>query len=170
MADDKKVDVSAGIGGIFGGLGKLLELAQDLQKQAQQNGGEGTNSEQSFQTASGLQGVFGVNIRTMNGESRVEPFGNVVKSDKGTSVEAIREPLTDLLEEASGYTVIVELPGVDANSITVHLEGQTLRIEAGTGSRKYQKILPLAKAVAADGMKRSYQNGILELNLAFSNL
>ena len=155
MADDKKVDL--GLGGIFGGLGKLLELAQELQSQAKQNGGQ-TNSEQSFETPSGLQGVFGVNIRTINGESRVEPFGNVVKSDKGTSVE-----------ETTGYTVIVELPGVDANSILVHLDNQTLRVEAGTGTRKYLKVLELSKPVLADGMKRSYQNGILELILAFEN-
>ncbi len=163
MADDKKTDIGAGIGGIFGGLGKLLELAQELQSQAKSEG----SSETTFKTESGLSGVFGVNIRNINGEARVEPFGNVVRSEKGTSVEATREPLTDLLEEDTGYTVIVELPGVDANSIMVHLEGLTLKIEAGSGIRKYQKTLQLDKAVQSEGMKRSYQNGILELNIAF---
>jgi HSP20 family protein len=135
-----------------------------LQSQAKNQG----SGETTFKTESGLSGVFGVNIRNINGEARVEPFGNMVRSEKGASVEATREPLTDLLEEDTGYTVIVELPGVDANSIMVNLDGLTLRIEAGTGIRKYQKVLQLDKAVQPEGMKRSYQNGILELNIAFA--
>ncbi len=159
MPDDKKPDVTANLGGIFGGLGKLLELAQELQSQAKQGG----SSEQTFKTESGLSGVFGVNVRSINGEARVEPFGNVVRSKEGTSVESVREPLTDVLEQDDGYTIIVELPGVDANSIQVFLEGQSLRIEAGSGARVYKKVLMLEKPVRADGIKRSYQHGILEL-------
>jgi HSP20 family protein len=169
MADEKKTDVSSGLGGIFGGLGKLLEIAQELQKQTGANNGTGQNSETTFTTPSGLSGVFGVNIRSVNGEARVEPFGNVVSSERGPSVDSVREPLTDLLEEDTQYTVIVELPGVDANSIKVNLEGQILHISAsGAGQRQYAKQLELSRVVNGDAIRRSYQNGILELTLPFA--
>jgi HSP20 family protein len=156
---------NAGIGGLFGGLGKLLELAQELQKNAQ----NGSSSETTFTTPSGLNGVFGVNIRTVNGEARVEPFGNVVKNDAGARVDAIREPLTDVLEDDAGYTIIVELPGVDPNSIRVTLDGSTLEVTAsGASGRQYAKTLELTRAVNASSLRRSYQNGILELTAPFS--
>lgn len=155
---------NAGIGGLFGGLGKLLELAQELQKNAQ----NGSSSETNFTTPSGLNGVFGVNIRTVNGEARVEPFGNVVKKDAGARVDAVREPLTDLLEDETGYTIIVELPGVDPNSIRVTLEAGQLEVNASGGAgRQYAKTLELTRAVSAENLRRSYQNGILELTVPF---
>lgn len=168
MADDKKTDVSSsGLGGIFGGLGKLLEIAQELQQQSGQNGGK--NGETTFTTPSGLSGVFGVNIRSVGGESRVEPFGNVVNSERGPAVDAVREPLTDVLEEETQFTVIVELPGVDANSIRVEVTAQTLNVSAnGAGGRQYVKRLELNRVVNGDAIRRSYQNGILELTLPFA--
>ena len=167
MADDKKSDVSSGLGGIFGGLGKLLEIAQELQQQSNQNGGK--NGETTFTTPGGLSGVFGVNIRSANGESRVEPFGNVVSSERGPAVDAVREPLTDVLEEEAQFMVIVELPGVDANSIRVEVTAQTLHVSAsGAGGRQYVKRLELNRVVNGDAIRRSYQNGILELTLPFA--
>lgn len=156
MADEK------GIQGIFGNIGKLLELAQELQK----NG----SSQQQFETKSGMNGVFGVNIRTMNGAARVEPFGNVRSTPSGASVDAVREPLTDVLEEETGYTIIVELPGVDANTVRVDASPQSIRVEAsGTAGRKYEKNIELSKAIVPEGLKRTYLNGILELSAVFAD-
>jgi HSP20 family molecular chaperone IbpA len=146
---------------IFSGLTKLLELAQELQK----NG----NTQQEFTTQSGLNGVFGVSVRTIGGEARVEPFGNVKSEGGQARVDEVREPLTDVLEEEGGYLVIVELPGVDANTIALHFEGNQMRLEAsGTARRRYAKRLEFAKAIASDSAKRSHQNGILELFLPFA--
>jgi HSP20 family molecular chaperone IbpA len=147
---------------IFTGLNKLLELAQELQK----NGN--TQREESFTTQSGLNGVFGVSVRSVGGEARVEPFGNVKSEGGQTRVDEVREPLTDVLEQEGGYLVIVELPGVDANTIALHFEANTMRLEAsGTARRRYAKRLEFNKAIAPDSAKRSHQNGILELFLPF---
>lgn len=146
--------------GLSGVFGKLLELAQELQK----NG----SSEQTFETKSGLSGVFGVNIRSLNGQARVEPFGNVRSTPNGASVQDVREPLTDVLEEVFGYTVIIELPGVDANTIRVDASPKSIWLQAsGSAGRNYEKTIELGQAIELE-FKRSYLNGILELNLEFA--
>ncbi len=168
MPDEK----TGGIGGIFQGLGSLIDLVNELQKKAGEAGdgsNTGSNTERNFTTKSGLSGVVGLNIRTnLAGEPRIETFGNVHNTERGPSVEAVREPMVDVLEEENGYTVIAELPGADANTVTAELEGQNLSISAnGTGGRKYAKTISFERAVKKTGLKKQYQNGILEISLPF---
>jgi HSP20 family protein len=165
MPDEK----TGGIGGIFKGLENILDLVNELQKKAGESGDGGSNSERNFTTKSGLSGVVGLNIRTnLAGEPRIETFGNVHNTERGPSVEAVREPMVDVLEEETGYTVIAELPGADANSVTAELEGQNLSIAAtGAGGRKYAKTITFERGVKKTGLKKQYQNGILEISLPF---
>jgi HSP20 family protein len=164
MPDEK----TGGIGGIFKGLENILDLVTELQKKAGESG-DGTNSERNFTTKSGLSGVVGLNIRTnLAGEPRIETFGNVHNTERGPSVEAVREPMVDVLEEETGYTVIAELPGADEKTVSAELEGQTLSIAAtGAGGRKYAKTITFERSVKKTGLKKQYQNGILEISLPF---
>jgi HSP20 family protein len=165
MPDEK----TGGIGGIFKGLENILDLVSELQKKAGESGEGGSNGERNFTTKSGLSGVVGLNIRTnLAGEPRIETFGNVHNTERGPSVEAVREPMVDVLEEENGYTVIAELPGADANTVSAELEGQNLSIAAtGAGGRKYAKTITFERAVKKTGLKKQYQNGILEISLPF---
>jgi HSP20 family protein len=160
-----KTNDNTGLGGIFSGINNLLEVVQELQKQA----GNAEGGTQNFTTKSGLEGVIGVNIRTnLNGEPTVSTFGNMANNGGNPSVEPVREPMVDVLEETGHYSVIAELPGAVESSIQVTLEGQTLKLEAnGAASRKYAKTLELSKAVKGEFTK-SYQNGILELMVPFA--
>ena len=161
-----KTNDNTGLGGIFSGINNLLEVVQELQKQAGNTGEGGT---QNFTTKSGLEGVIGVNIRTnLNGEPTVSTFGNMANNGGNPSVEPVREPMVDVLEESGHYSVIAELPGAIEASITVTLEGQSLKLEAnGAAARKYAKTLEFSKAVKGEFTK-SYQNGILELMVSFA--
>ena len=140
-----KTNDNSGLGGIFSGINNLLEVVQELQKQA----GNAEGGTQNFTTKSGLEGVIGVNIRTnLNGEPTVSTFGNMANNGGNPSVEPVREPMVDVLEETGHYSVIAELPGAVESSIQVTLEGQTLKLEAnGAAARKYAKTLELSKAV-----------------------
>jgi HSP20 family molecular chaperone IbpA len=159
MANDKN---NAGLGGIFSGLGSLLDLVNELQKQAQTGD---VNNQKTFTTQSGLQGVVGVNIRTnLAGEPTVTTFGNVSSTQAGPSVDSVREPMVDVLEEDGGYTVIAELPGADEKSVKATLEDQALTISAaGAGKRSYEKTLSFDRPVKQTGLRKQYQNGILEV-------
>jgi HSP20 family protein len=164
-----KTSDNTGLGGIFSGINNLLEVVQELQKQAGNSANGEAGGTQNFTTKSGLEGVIGVNIRTnLNGEPTVSTFGNMANNGGNPSVEAVREPMVDVLEETGHYSVIAELPGAVESSIQVTLEGQTLKLEAnGTASRKYAKTLELSKAIKGE-FTQSYQNGILELMVPFA--
>ena len=159
MANDKN---NPGLGGIFAGLGGLLDLVNELQQKAQSGEAGG---EKTFTTASGVQGVVGVNIRTnLAGEPTVTTFGNVSHSPSGPSVDSVREPMVDVLEEPDGYTVIAELPGADEASVSAKLEDGALVVTAnGAGKRRYAKTVTFEQPVKATGLRRQYQNGILEV-------
>ena len=164
-----KTNDNTGLGGIFSGINNLLEVVQELQKQAGNAANTGEGGTQNFTTKSGLEGVIGVNIRTnLNGEPTVSTFGNMANNGGNPSVEPVREPMVDVLEESGHYSVIAELPGAIEASITVTLEGQSLKLEAnGAAARKYAKTLEFSKAVKGEFTK-SYQNGILELMVPFA--
>lgn len=159
---------NAGLGGIFKGLGSLVDLVQELQKKAEQVDG---GTERTFTTRDGLSGVIGVNIRTnLSGEPRVETFGNVVRGQHGPAVDTVREPMVDLIEEADALVIIAELPGADPASVTVKMDGQTLQIEAsGANGRRYAKTMAIERPVRALAEKHRYQNGILEITLPWKD-
>src|ERR1035437_10003539 len=75
------------LGGLFKGLGNLIELAGKIA-----DDGDEIRKERAF-TATGpggkkLNGIFGVSIRTLDGGKSVfETFGNIKKTPKGPVVE-----------------------------------------------------------------------------------
>lgn len=149
------------LGGLFKGLGQLVDLAGALQEKAGEIKKEGT-----FKVGKEIKGVYGFSIRTLaDGKPVVETFGNVVKkTPKGPVVEEVREPLTDLFDEKDRVKVIAELPGVSEADVKTELKGDILSI-ATTGARKYAKELLLPAKVKEGSLKVAYRNGILEIEL-----
>jgi len=182
MTEEKKrraenIDLGLGelsLGGLFKGLGKLIELAS----QVKEAGGE-INKEGEIDLGhlrKGMKGVFGVSVRTAgSGKTVVEPFGNIKNTPQGPKVEAEREPITDVFDEKEEIRIYAEMPGVNAKDIKVDLKGDILEISAQTNDRKYHKevLLPVklsAKGGSASGGKEenltfSYKNGILEVKI-----
>ena len=78
-------------------------------------------------------------------------------------MEETREPLVDVFDDADGIQIVAEMPGVSQPDIEVDVNGDIVRISASSGARKYQKELLLSRAVQADDMTWTYQNGILEI-------
>src|SRR3989339_489744 len=129
MAREKKkkeeeIGFDFGIGGLFKGIEKLIDLAADL-KEA---GGE---------IKKGMKGVFGFSVKTMTGgKTVVEPFGNVKKTPKGPIVEEEREPIIDVFDEKDEIRVYAEMPGDNEEAISLELKGDILELKAVSKDRK----------------------------------
>lgn len=155
MADEKRGE------GLFAGLGHLIGQLENLVTNAETFS---KTSEGQLKSASGLEGVFGVTVRTGIGGTRVERFGNIranPKSPSGATSETVREPITDVIEEDTGWLLIAELPGADANSVRVQRDGSVLTLEASGPNRQYRKVLDIPAGLTERG--RRFENGIFEL-------
>ena len=175
--EDEKTEIDfdigkLGLGGLFKGIEKLVDLAERVE----QAGGEIKKSGtiKGLGGRDGVQGVYGFTIRTGLGQkTRVEPFGNISakggsasggkKTKAGLRVSETREPLIDVFDEKNHVLVIVELPGVDEKSIKLELKKDILLLEAESKGRKYIKEILLPAQIDLESREMSFKNGLLEL-------
>ncbi|MCK4325402.1 Hsp20/alpha crystallin family protein, partial [bacterium] len=91
------LDFGMGLGGIFGGIGNLIE---SVSKIAEEGKGIVSKAGEIKGLGDKVKGVYGFTVRTLaGGESKVEPFGNIKKTPKGPVVEKEREPIVDVFDE-----------------------------------------------------------------------
>jgi HSP20 family protein len=162
---DKTVKTAFNLGGLLGGLGGFIEKLGELA-----DAGEELSRSGEFQDASGkIRGIYGINVKTALGESgqtelKVEPFGNVRRGSadlpKG---EDIREPLVDIHEEDDHVLVLVELPGVAKENVTLEVVDNQLKLSATRSKTTYRKEVDLPESCSADKMKWECSNGILQV-------
>jgi HSP20 family protein len=158
------IDVGLGLGGIFKGIGSLLDLAARM---AQEDQPQTSRSGEVEGLGGRLKGVYGVSVRMgLRGKPVIEHFGNVRETEAGPVVAATREPLVDLLDEEDQLVVIVELPGVDEKDIQIKVEADALEVKAASGDRRYEKAIPLPMAARPSSVQSFYRNGVLEVRLA----
>ncbi len=160
--DKVEIDFGKGrisFGGLFQGLGNLIELASKLSEEGVERSGEIRGLPKR------AKGVYGFSIRTMAGKPVIESFGNIRETAKGPVVEEVREPMVDVFDEENRILVIAELPGVSENEIKIEVAGDILNLAASDGDRKYAKEILLPGKVKPESMKTSYKNGILEITL-----
>ena len=169
MTKEKKrkeegVGFDFGIGGLFKGIEKLIDLAQELKEAGGEIKKEGEIDLTHLKE--GMKGVFGFSIKTMaGGKTTVEPFGNIKKTPKGPTVEEEREPITDVFDEEDEIHIYAEIPGVKEEDIKLDLREDILDISAQSGERKYHKEVLLPGKVKAETLASSYKNGILEIKI-----
>ena len=153
-----------GLGGIFKGIGDLVDLASKLKDAGGEINKEGEIDLSNLKE--GMKGVFGVSIKTaVGGKPVVESFGNVKKTPEGPKVEEEREPITDVFDEDEEIRIYAEMPGVKEADIKLDLKEDILDISAQTGDRKYHKEILLPSKVQTDTLVSSYANGILEIKV-----
>ena len=168
--EEEPVELDLGLGklsfgGLFKGLGNLIELAGKLAEEGEALKKEG---EFTFKTPSGKQGhgVFGVSVRTLeSGKSVFETFGNIKRTPKGPVVEEVREPLVDVFDEKGCIRLIAELPGVNQEEISVDVRGDILNLKAEGKERKYAKEVLLPAKVKPESLHQNFRNGVLEITL-----
>lgn len=163
---EKKVEVDfglLGLGGLFSGIEKLIDLAGKLDEK----GGISKEGEINFDhIKKGMKGVYGFTINTAGGGTpKVETFGNIKKTPEGPKVDEEREPITDIFNEKKEIVVIAEMPGIEENEIKIDLKGDILEISAVSKSRSYRKELLLPAKAEKQNLKHKFTNGILEIRI-----
>ena len=154
---------SGGLGGIFEGIGKLMNSVGKMAEE-----GKSVVSEKGEIKGLGdkVKGVYGFTVRTLaGGEPKVEPFGNIKKTPKGPVVEEVREPIVDVFDEKDHILVVAEVPGVEEPDVKIDVKGDILTLSAERGEKKYSKEILLPSKVDEKSLKRSYKNGILEIRI-----
>ncbi len=158
--------IDLGFGDLFKGIGNFVEL---ISKMAEEGKG-GVSQTREFAGKGklrDLKGVYGFSVKFgVGGTPTVESFGNVRGTDKGPTVEEVREPMVDVFDEEKEVRVIAEMPGVEQECIKIDLKDDILTINAESGDRKYNKEVLLPAKVAPDSLSYSYKNGILEIKLS----
>ncbi len=161
---EAEVKIDLGLGGLFKGLGNMLDLLSEMTEE-----GEETVSRTGEFKVKGLgeqgKGVYGFTIRTgIGGVPEVGHFGNIRSTEEGPQVADVREPLVDVFDEDEEVVVVAELPGVGEGEIEIDVRDDILSLET-TGERKYAKEVLLPDDVDATSLQQTYRNGILELRL-----
>ena len=159
-----RIEIDFGIGeisfgGLFKGLGNLIDLASKLSEEGVEKKGEIRG------LPKGARGVYGFSVRTLAGKPVIETFGNIKETTQGPVVEEVREPIVDIFDEEERILVIAELPGVSEGQVKVEVAGDILNLTASDGDRKYAKEILLPSKVKPQPVKSSYKNGILEIRL-----
>jgi HSP20 family protein len=163
---DKKEEANFdlfGLGGIFKGIEKLVDLAGKLEEK----GGMSKEGEINLDhLRKGMKGVYGFTINTAGGGSpKVETFGNIRKTPEGPKVDEEREPITDMFDEENEIMVIAEMPGIEFEDIKIDLKEDILEIFAASKSRTYRKELLLPAKVTLQNLSHKFTNGILEIRI-----
>ncbi len=162
--DEDKVEIDFGLGkigfgGLFKGLGNLIDLASKLSEEGVDKKGEIRG------LPKGARGVYGVSIRTLAGKPVIETFGNIRETAKGPVVEEVREPIVDVFDEEDHIRLIAELPGVSEDKIEIEVTGDILNLTASDTDKKYAKEILLPSKVNPQSLKTTYKNGMLEITL-----
>jgi len=151
-----------GLGGIFEGVGNLIDLASKLSEETE----EIKKTGEIKGLGGKARGVYGFSVRTLAGKKPVvETFGNIRRTKEGPVIEEVREPIIDVFEEKNFVRVIAELAGVSREDVKIKINEDILNLSAEKEERKYAKEILLPFSVKPDPVEFSFKNGILELKL-----
>ena len=109
-----------------------------------------------------------------DGKPKIREFGNIKPSSDPEScrvdqpcldVKQEREPLVDIVDTDGEIKIIVELPGVEKESIQLSGTENRLTISVDNPERKYYKEIDIPAKVDPKKAKTSYKNGVLETTL-----
>jgi len=103
------------------------------------------------------------------------------KRPKGTELQTYYEPPSDVIEKGDSYQVIVDLPGIEKENLSVVVHEKTVEIKAEKkediseeregyfvherGYVGYARSIPLPKEVIPNETRAIYNNGVLELTI-----
>jgi len=94
--EDKEggISIDFGLGGLFNGLGNLIDTATKLAEKGEELSKTGEIKFSGLDKIKGLKdlkGVYGVRVLTMaDGSPSIQPFGNIKQTPKGPVVEDVR--------------------------------------------------------------------------------
>jgi HSP20 family protein len=154
-----------GLGGLFKGLGDMVDTLAELAEK-----GEALKKEGQFlgtHEGKELKGVYGFCVKVgLGGEGlKVEPFGNVHKNTATGEavVSEVREPMVDVFEEKDHVLVVAEMPGIGEKDLHLDLKDDLLILSAEKGNKRYRKEVLLPGTFRREAMTVSCNNGVVEI-------
>lgn len=106
---------------------------------------------------------------------------NIVrKTDEDKHNDAALLPPVDVFEDASGITLMADLPGVSKENLQLHIETNTLTIagevqlkspeglqptHAEVGVPRYRRIFTLSKELDSEKVTAEFNQGVLKLHI-----
>ncbi len=108
--------------------------------------------------------AYGFSITKRPGEApEVVGFSSHPHADE-PSLEGYK-PLLDVFDSDSCVQVVVELPDIDKNDISLDATENTLTIIVRVDDRKYSETVELLARVDPSSASASYHNGVLDVTL-----
>ena len=90
-------------------------------------------------------------------ELQVQQKREVEKKTEGTIPARVFVPVTDIFETPEALTVVLEMPGVDRNSIEANVENDIVTIEGRIDFTKYEGLQPVYTEYNVGHYVRSFQ-------------
>ena len=90
-------------------------------------------------------------------ELQVQQKREVDKKTEGTTPGRTFLPITDIFETPEALTVVLEMPGVDRNSIEANVEGDIVTIEGRIDFAKYEGMQPVYTEYNVGHYARSFE-------------
>jgi HSP20 family protein len=90
-------------------------------------------------------------------ELQVQQKREVEKKTEGTTPGRTFVPVTDIFETPEALTVVLEMPGVDRNSIEASVEDDIVTIEGRIDFSKYEGMQPVYTEYNVGYYARSFQ-------------
>jgi len=81
----------------------------------------------------------------------------VAKKTEGTTPERAFVPVTDIFETPEALTVVLEMPGVDRNSIEANVENDVVTIEGRIDFANYEGMQPVYTEYNVGHYARSFE-------------
>jgi HSP20 family molecular chaperone IbpA len=119
-------------------------------------------------------------IQTQRSGEPETPEGTVPKEKSSRYGNAALTPPVDVIEDAGGITLYADLPGVSRENLNLHIEAETLTIEAESslavpdglktshtevGLGRFRRVFTLSKELDTDKVLAELAQGILKLRI-----
>ena len=161
-------EIDRRLGGLLGpfaeGLAKIVEAAEKAQDAAGAR-------EVTIDGAKGpvkVRAGYSVRVGGLAGSERAEAAAEAEAGrDPAEPVSepeapAAQEPVVDVFEDAAGWTLTADMPGVGEADLSVSAGGGRVTVET-TGARRYRVETEAPAWVTASALERRLTNGVLEL-------
>lgn len=103
-----------------------------------------------------------------DGKAKVREFGNI-KSTRGLSgftrpeISSETEPLMDVITTDKEIKVVLEMPGITKDKITINIQDNILEVKGEDSPRRYHRTIEIPTDTDIETAKSAYNNGILEV-------
>ncbi|QUL99241.1 MAG: Hsp20 family protein [Candidatus Fermentithermobacillus carboniphilus] len=150
----------SGLGQFLSGIEGLINLVKEVTEQ-----GVIAQTGEIRNLPKGARGMYGFSIKTIAGGLSQANSESGFKVRSFAAVSEAREPLVDIFDEKDRVLVVVEIPGVAAENISVEIRENILKLRARDGDRTYIKDVVLPPGVKCESLATAYRNGILEISI-----